>query len=888
MSTLELDGRTVEIRTGETILAVARRAGVDIPTLCHVDGLPPEGGCRLCLVEIEGQTKPRAACHTHAAAGMSIRTQSPALQTLRHDVLALNLARCAPEKLETLARDSVLASWMERLGLDGPELGSHHVDRRHDESHTYLRFDAGLCVGCRRCMAACEHIQGQFVYGIAGRGGEGRLIFGPGERFELSACVACGACVELCPSGALTDLDRVGAPPAESVTESVCGYCGVGCRVRVSAGEGRVLRIQGVPDASVNHGHLCAKGRYAHAYRESKERLTRPLLRRGGELVPVSWQEAFAFASRRLTEIVAARGPSALGVLTSSRSTNEAAYLFQKIFRVLLGTNNIDCCARVCHSSTALALQQTTGTGAATTSYDDIESARLIVVAGANPTEAHPVIGARLKQAALRGVPMIVIDPRAIELARYATLHLALRPGTNVALFNALAKALDEAGGVDEAYAAERLEGLGALRQFLASTSLEEASEISGVGIEAIRRAAGLLAGGPVLFVHGLGLSELTQGVGSVKALTNLGMLTGSIGKPGAGMMPLRGQNNVQGNADMGSMPNQVTGYQPLSDPSVRERCREVWGAAAPEAPGLTVTEMLEAAREKRLAALWIQGEDVAQSDPREDHVVEALESLELLVVQELFMTETARRAHLVLPAAAVLEQEGTFTNAERRIQHVRPALPPPGEARPDWEIALDLARVLGADWSYASPAAVMDEVARVAPALFGGVSYARLEGDGLQWPCPAQQHPGTSRVHEQGFLAGRGKLSVVRFVPSPEHDVHGFPFQLITGRVLHQYNVGTMTRRTPASRLAPEDWLEVNPSDLDRLHLRDGDRVRVESRWGSVAVHAQASRRVAPGTLFLSFHHPETHANRLIGPHRDPESKCPDYKVVAARLANA
>ena len=889
-----IDGNTVEVRDGDTILDAARRCGIDVPTLCHQAGLALEGSCRICLVEVEGEERPHGACHTPLAAGMSVRTTSAGLESLRREILGLVLSEHAEGRFEANERGGEFERLLQRFGFPKSPFGHRGERGEVDASHPYLRFDATRCITCRRCIHACAEIQGQFVFAIAGRGGDSHVVFGPGERFAESACTACGACVDHCPTGAISDRDREAADGAAievagslvAVTDSVCGYCGVGCRVRIESRHPQGLRIRGVPDAIVNRGHLCAKGRYAHAWQNHSERLTTPLLRENGTMRPVSWNHAVTWLARRLLEIRSRHGPDALGVLTSSRSTNEAAYLLQKLFRTAIGTNNVDCCARVCHSSTATALQQVTGTGAATASYADIERARSIVLAGANPTEAHPVIGARIKQTVLRGAGLLVIDPRRTELAAFAELHLALRPGTNVALFNAVAKILMERGLLDREYIDSRLEGFDDLACLLHSISLGEAERITGVASSEIRRAAEWIGlAGPTLFVHGLGLSELTQGTASVMTLANLAMLTGSIGRAGAGMLPLRGQNNVQGNADMGSMPTQLTGYQRLDDPAVRASLRKIWGQEPPLEPGLTIPEMLAGAREGKIRALWIQGEDVAQSDPDETRVIEALESLELLVVQELFFTPTAERAHLVLPAAGVLEQEGTFTNAERRIQHVRPAVPSPGEAKPDWRIVLEVAQALGLPWSYGGPADVMDEIACVAPALFGGVAYDRLEADGLQWPCPSRDHPGTATVHEGSFLNGRGELIAVQYLASPEHDVEGFPWLLITGRVLHHYNVGTMTRRTPSRALAPADELQLHPDDAARLAIADGDRVEIESRWGSTQVPARLSPAVNTGTVFLSFHFPETHANRVVGPHHDPRSKCPQYKATAVRL---
>ena len=891
--TATIDGRAVAVADGESILAAAARAGVEVPALCLVPGLEPEGGCRVCLVETRRSRHPVAACHTPIEPGDEVVTDNARLQGLRRGLLELMLGAPSVDAGRLSAGAGPFAALLARHGLRAPADGAAHravsgaAAAGVDDSHPYLRFDPALCITCRRCVHACEEVQGQFVYGIEGRGGAVRLVYGPSTRLADSACVACGACVEVCPTAALSDVDRAAVPPAAR-TESVCGYCGTGCRVEVAAADGRVLAIRGVPQAAVNRGHLCAKGRYAHAWQSSPERLTVPLLRDGTGWRPIGWSEALSIAARELLRVQSQRGPAAIGLLTSSRSTNEAAYLLQKLFRSRLRTNNVDCCARVCHSSTATALRASIGTGAASASFADIERARLLVVAGANPTEAHPVVGARLKQAVIGGARLIVIDPRRTELAEWAGLHLQLRPGTNVALFNALAALLLRSGAVDRVALERSTEGLVALEAVLRGSTVEAAAAVTGVPGALIARAAEWLAEEPALYVHGLGLSELAEGVAAVSALCNLALLTGAIGRPGAGLLPLRGQNNVQGNADMGAMPDLLTGYQSPADPGVAARFERSWGRAPPVEAGLTIPEMLAAARARSLAALWICGEDIAQSDPHESAVLAALDALELLVVQELFLTETARRARLVLPAAGVLEQDGSFTNAERRIQRVRAVLPPPGEARPDWRVAVDLGRALGEDWRYADPGQVLDEIATVAPALFGGVVAGRLDGDGLQWPCPSPGHPGTAIVHEGGFLSGRARFAAVVHEPSLEHDVPGFPFLLITGRVLQQYNVGTMTRRTPQSRLWAGDRLEVHPRDAGRLGLAEGSLARVQSRWGAAELVVSRSERVAPGTVFLSFHDPATHANRLVGPCADPVSHCPQYKATAVSLGPA
>lgn len=884
-STATIDGITCEIGEGDTILHAAHRLGIDVPTLCSADALQAEGGCRMCLVQCEGQPRPTAACHTALQPGMRVSTGGDDLEALRRTILGMYLESAVQTGFEPGATaPGRFRDLLERYGMNG-QAGSG--PGRVDDSHPFLRFDPRACITCRLCLHACEEIQGQFVYGTSERGPRTRLIYGPGKDFRASPCVACGACIDVCPTGAVTDRDRMDTTRKPVTrTRSICGYCGVGCRIEVEVADQRVQRVSGVADAQVNRGHLCVKGRYAHSWHHSPERLTTPLLRDGDAFRKASWEEAVAFIARRLAEIKAESGADALGAFTSSRSTNEACYLLQKLFRSVIGTNNVDCCARVCHSSTALALQLVTGTSAATASYADIEHAGCIVVAGANPTEAHPVVGARIKQAALRGVPLVVIDPRRIELSDHAAVHLQLVPGTNVALLNGLAKVLLEEGSFDADFVSQRTEGLEELREHLSALSLEGVSAVSGVEISAIRAAAGIIGGhGPVLFVHGLGLSELMQGTASVMALCNLGMLTGSIGREGAGMLPLRGQNNVQGSADMGSMPTHFTGYQPLGDPVARERIGRIWGDLPPPDPGLTSPLMLRAAAEGKVRGLWLMGEDVAQSDPHESEVLKALERLDLVIVQDLFFCETARFAHVVLPSAGCLEQEGTFTNGERRIQHVRPAVSAPGAARPDWLAVVQIACAMGAGWTYDSPAEVMDEIARVAPHLFGGVAYDRLGSDGLQWPCPFPGHPGTARVHAGGFMRGRGKLVALDYEPSPEHGVAGYPYLLVTGRLLEHYNVGTMTRRSGLEDLVPDDHVQIHPEDARRDAVADGSTVRVESRWGSIEVVARHSSRVAPGTLFLTFHFPGTHTNRLTGPTLDPQSNCPQYKATAVRL---
>ena len=870
MSQCFINGQPITPRPGETILEAAARLGIAIPTICHSEHTRPEGGCRICLVDCEGSERPLAACHTALKPGMSIRTDTQEIESLRSRLLSLyEQARPSVEQPAESASAEPPPAELPR------------------ESHPYLKFNPASCISCRLCLNVCEQVQGQFVFSLTGRGSNTRLNIGAHDTFADSPCVSCGACVDVCPTDAITDRDQRNSQEAAKTVSSVCGYCGVGCRIAVDVSEDEVLRISGIKDATVNRGHLCAKGRFAHGYLKSADRLTHPMIKNEhGGFSEVSWEVALRRIAETFSSLVETHGSSSVGTFTSSRSTNEACYLLQKLFRSILRSNNVDCCARVCHASTALALQLVTGTGAASASYQDIEVSSCVVIAGANPTEAHPIVGARIKQQVLSGTPLVVIDPRKIELAHYADVHLQLIPGTNVALFNGLAKILFQNGQVDQAYLQERVEGIEEYTAFIDSICLEEVARITGVELDSMQRAASLIgASGGSLFVHGLGLSELEQGTVSVMTLCNLGMLTGSIGKPGAGMLPLRGQNNVQGSADMGSMPNQFTGYQSLEDETVRERLSNIWGALPPKEAGLTIPEMIDGAAEGSIRGLWIQGEDIAQSDPNQSHVIRALTKLDFLVVQEIFFSETCQFADVILPAASYLEQEGTFTNGERRIQHVSPAVSPPGEAMPDWLAVQKTAHMLGANWDYDSPSDVMDEIAQVAPHLFGGISYQRLAENGLQWPCPSPQSEGTATVHQQGFIRGKGALTAIDYAPSSEHAVAGYPYLLITGRILHHYNVGTMTRRSGQASLVSRDYLEINPGDAEREHIEDGSIITLQSRWGEIEVSVKYSSRTAANTLFLPFHFPETHTNQLTGPALDPQSKCPQYKATAVRL---
>jgi formate dehydrogenase major subunit len=897
---LTIDGRRTTVPAGTSILRAAAECGTDIPKLCSTDSLEAFGSCRLCLVEIEGRAGTPASCTTPVVEGMIVRTQTDRLARIRRGVMELYISDHPLDCLTCAANgDCELQDMAGAVGLREVRYGyagENHLADVKDQSNPYFTYDPAKCIVCSRCVRACDEVQGTFALTIAGRGFESRVAASAGEAFLDSECVSCGACVQACPTATLIEKSVIEIGQPEHSVVTTCAYCGVGCSFKAEMRGDTVVRMVPFKDGKANHGHSCVKGRFAWGYTTHRERILKPMIREKIEdpWREVSWDEAIGRVASEFKRIQAQYGPRAIGGITSSRCTDEETFLIQKLVRAGFGNNNVDTCARVCHSPTGYGLKTTFGTSAGTQDFDSVEQADVIVVMGANPTDGHPVFASRMKQRLRQGAKLIVIDPRRIDLVHTphidAAYHLPLRPGTNVAMLTALAHVIITENLVNQEFVRARCD-LAAFEEWAAfvrepRNSPEAMADITGVPADAIRGAARLYAtGGNAAFYYGLGITEHSQGSTAVIAIANLAMATGNIGRPGVGVNPLRGQNNVQGSCDMGSFPHELSGYRHISDAATRNLFEADWGTHLDHEPGLRISNMLDSAIGGRFKGLYIQGEDIAQSDPDTTHVIDGLKAMECVVVQDIFLCETAHYAHVFLPGSTFLEKDGTFINAERRIQRVRKVMEP-RNGLADWEITLAIAKAMGYPMHYDHPSQIMDEIARLTP-TFSGVSFKRLDELGsIQWPCNEKAPEGTPVMHIGGFVRGLGNFVITEYVPTDERTGPRFPLLLTTGRILSQYNVGAQTRRTKNIVWHEEDKLEIHPHDADQRGIRSGDWVKLQSRSGATSLRAVVTDRVAPGVVYTTFHHPDTQANVVTTDYSDWATNCPEYKVTAVQVS--
>jgi formate dehydrogenase major subunit len=883
---------------GETILDFVRRVESSdaIPTMCQDDRLENFGSCRVCSVDVarekDGPVKTVASCHTPIFDGAYIYHNTDNIKRLRKNIVELILSDYPSDKVfpEDGKSPTEFQKTIAQIGIPNiryPQ-GENHLNIERDNSHPYIKSDLSQCINCFRCIRACEEIQGEMILGMSGRGFATNIIKGFDTNFDLSACVSCGACVQTCPTEALTDKFETKTLIPDETIRTTCTYCGVGCQLDVSVINGEIKGIQSPVTAEVNQGHTCLKGRFAFQFYNHPDRLTDPLIKRDGKFEVATWDEAYDFITEKLLKVRKTYGVDAIGSISSSRATNEENYLMQKMTRVALNTNNIDGCARVCHAPTAYGMQKAFGTGAATNSINDLESTDCIFLFGANPTEAHPVTGAKIKQLFMQGITSIVVDPVITKLARLAKYHLQLRPGTNVALLNMMAHYIIKEGYVNIDFIQKYTEYYKDFMDHVLDLNMDDLEELTGVSKQLVREAALAYAkSNKAMEFHGLGVTEHFQGSKTVMLLSNLAMMTGNIGRPGVGLNPLRGQNNVQGAADMGVQPHQGAGYMDINDLGIQKYYANKYGIAKmPEKEGLKIPEMLEAAIEGKFKALWIMGEDTLMTDPNTNHIRKAMEELDILIVQELFMSATAEIADVVLPASSYFEKNGTFTNGERRVQRVNQVIEPIGNTKSDGQIIIDMMYRLG----YEQPtgklydaAKILEEIADVIP-FMKGITWEGLGENGLQWPV-LEDGTDTKIIHKNGsFKRGKGKFHHFDFEETPELVEHRkkYPFILTTARQLEHYNAGTMTRRTDNQDISPMDYLEINPLDAADKDINADDTVRIFSDRGSVEIPVKLTYLVKPGVVRTTFHQPEIFINMITGNVGDEYTLTPEYKVVA------
>jgi formate dehydrogenase alpha subunit len=902
--TLKIDGKTIEVPAGTTVLEAARSADIYIPTLCYDPDLKPFGACCLCVVEIEGMRGLPTSCTTPVTEGMAVFTETPLVNQSRRITMELIMANHHGDCLTCAKNQRCDVQKIARyLGIE-----QEHFDRLRksqtllpvDDSHPAFTRDLNKCILCGKCVRACHEIAGLGAIDLAFRGNSAKVsTFGDKPVLE-SICESCGECVERCPTGALTPKNT---RQATHELRTICPYCGVGCSIYLGIRGSEIVSVRGDKESPVNKGGLCVKGRFGFDFVSHPDRLTKPLIRKEGWSKDVevngnfqdafreaSWDEALELVAENLSRIRAEHGADSLGVLSSAKFTNEENYLVQKFARAVLGTNNVDHCARLCHASTVVAAAAAFGDGAMSNSIADFAKADTLLVIGSNTTECHPIIGRMIRQGVKAGkTKLIVADPRAIQLSELATVHLRHRPGTDVALLNAMMNVILGEGLHDQKFIEERTEGFQELAETVKKYTPEMAQEITGVPQAYIVKAARLFAGADkAAILYGMGITQHTTGTDNVKSVANLLLLTGNMGREGTGFSPLRGQNNVQGACDMGALPNVLPGYQQVANPETRQKFETAWNCIIKDKPGLPVTEMIEAAAHGDIKAMYVVGENPIMSEPYAVHTKRAIQQLEFLVVQDIFPTETAVLADVILPAAAFAEKSGTFTSTERRVQKINKAVEPPGEAKADWQIISQLANKLGYPFAYQSAAEINEEMASLTP-IYGGMHYDRLEGYGLQWPCRDREDPGTPTLHEGKFTRGLGKFHAVEYRPPAESVSTDYPLILTTGRILEHWHTGSMSRRTGVLHdLHPHGAVEIHPDDALKLGIVDGDLVTIASERGKIETPVNVTDKTSPGLAFMAFHWRESPANMLTNAALDPVAKIPEFKVSAVKAVLA
>ena len=896
---LTIDGIKVSVPEGTSIMRAASEAGVSVPKLCATDSLDPFGSCRLCLVEIDGKRGYPASCTTPVEQDLKVHTQTSKLADIRKGVMELYISDHPLDCLTCATNgDCELQDMAGAVGLRDVRYGyegENHLNSEKDTSNPYFTFDPSKCIVCSRCVRACEEIQGTFALTIDGRGFESKVSAGD-KDFLDSECVSCGACVQACPTATLVEKSIIdNGQPERSVT-TTCAYCGVGCSFNAEMQGEEVVRMTPNKDGGANHGHSCVKGRFAWGYTTHKDRITTPMIRKSikDPWKKVSWKEAINYAASEIKRIQKKHGFDSVGAISSSRCTNEETYLMQKIVRVAYGNNNIDTCARVCHSPTGYGLKQTLGESSGTQNFDSVMKSDVIMVIGANPTDGHPVFASQMKRRLREGAKLIVVDPREIDLVKNtphlkADFHLKLRPGTNVATINSIAHVVVAEKLIDEEFIKQRCESeaFNYWKDFISEkkNSPEFLESETGIPAELVRQAARLFAqvdNGAIYY--GLGVTEHSQGSTMVMGIANLAMATGNIGRAGVGINPLRGQNNVQGACDMGSFPHELPGYRHISDVNTRELFENAWDKKLYDEPGLRIPNMLDSAISGNFKSVYCEGEDIAQSDPNTQHVTHALKSMECVIVQDLFLNETAMYAHVFLPGSSFLEKNGTFTNAERRISRVRKVMEPKNGYE-DWQITQMLANALGYPMDYKHASEIMDEIAQLTP-QFKGVNYEKLDKLGsIQWPCNEDHIEGTPTMHVEEFVRGKGKFFITEYIPTSEKVNKKFPLILTTGRILTHYNVGAQTRRTKNVTWHDEDRIEIHPHDAEEKGINEGDWVGITSRAGDTVLRAEITERVQPGVVYTTFHHPVSGANVITTDNSDWATNCPEFKVTAVQV---